>query len=290
MARRSTRRLLAVIPFLAYLAVGCTSTSTGSATAPVTGGATASLSPPAPAPDPAGSAKVWGNPNTMVYHCQGTGAYGLHPQGKERTQAEAQKLGYRPAFGKACIALPVAAEMALRSSSTTRAGGKKCGVERWPVKTLLDDDKGSINFTPVDASVADLVSIPRPDQQPPQSNRIAPTELKVFRVRALLTLVKKEKDNDYHLVLADTDDPDTTIIAEIPLPACAAASSKKSAFEAARVDVDALLATLDGGIPEEGLSVEVEGVGFFDFLHGQTGVAPNGIELHPVLKLKALNQ
>lgn len=25
------------------------------------------------------------------------------------------------------------------------------------------------------------------------------------------------------------------------------------------------------------------GVGFFDFLHGQTGVAPNGIELHPVL-------
>jgi hypothetical protein len=26
------------------------------------------------------------------------------------------------------------------------------------------------------------------------------------------------------------------------------------------------------------------GVGFFDFLHGQTGVAPNGIELHPVLR------
>ena len=27
----------------------------------------------------------------------------------------------------------------------------------------------------------------------------------------------------------------------------------------------------------------VTGVGFFDFIHGQTGVAPNGIELHPVL-------
>ena len=26
----------------------------------------------------------------------------------------------------------------------------------------------------------------------------------------------------------------------------------------------------------------VMGVGFFDFLHGQDGVAPNGIELHPV--------
>jgi hypothetical protein len=27
----------------------------------------------------------------------------------------------------------------------------------------------------------------------------------------------------------------------------------------------------------------VTGVAFFDFLHGQTGVAPNAIELHPIL-------
>jgi hypothetical protein len=30
-------------------------------------------------------------------------------------------------------------------------------------------------------------------------------------------------------------------------------------------------------------SATITGVGFFDLLHGQTGVAPNGIELHPVL-------
>jgi hypothetical protein len=29
------------------------------------------------------------------------------------------------------------------------------------------------------------------------------------------------------------------------------------------------------------------GVGFFDIPHGQTGVAPNAIELHPVLKFSA---
>jgi plastocyanin len=29
----------------------------------------------------------------------------------------------------------------------------------------------------------------------------------------------------------------------------------------------------------------IRGVGFFDFKHGQRGVAPNGIELHPVLRL-----
>jgi len=30
-------------------------------------------------------------------------------------------------------------------------------------------------------------------------------------------------------------------------------------------------------------TVNIAGVAFFDFIHGQNGVAPNGIELHPVL-------
>ncbi len=33
----------------------------------------------------------------------------------------------------------------------------------------------------------------------------------------------------------------------------------------------------------------VSGVAFFDFLHGQTGVAPNGIELRPVLGFDCLS-
>jgi hypothetical protein len=31
----------------------------------------------------------------------------------------------------------------------------------------------------------------------------------------------------------------------------------------------------------------ITGVGFFDFIHGQAGVAPHGIELHPVLSFSA---
>jgi hypothetical protein len=30
------------------------------------------------------------------------------------------------------------------------------------------------------------------------------------------------------------------------------------------------------------------GIIFFDMLHGQVGVAPNGAELHPILKVEAL--
>ncbi len=33
----------------------------------------------------------------------------------------------------------------------------------------------------------------------------------------------------------------------------------------------------------------ITGVGFFDFLHGQTGVATNGIELHPVIGFTLLS-
>ena len=31
--------------------------------------------------------------------------------------------------------------------------------------------------------------------------------------------------------------------------------------------------------------MKITGVGMFDFLHGQTGVAPNGIEVHPILDI-----
>jgi len=33
---------------------------------------------------------------------------------------------------------------------------------------------------------------------------------------------------------------------------------------------------------------EIIGVAFFDFFHNQTGVAPNEIELHPILTFKCL--
>jgi hypothetical protein len=34
----------------------------------------------------------------------------------------------------------------------------------------------------------------------------------------------------------------------------------------------------------------VTGVAFFDFPHGQTGVAPNAIELHPILDFHCLHR
>jgi hypothetical protein len=46
--------------------------------------------------------KVWVNTASGVYHCPGTRWYGNTKRGEYMTQAEAQKKGYRPAYGKVC--------------------------------------------------------------------------------------------------------------------------------------------------------------------------------------------
>jgi len=40
---------------------------------------------------------------------------------------------------------------------------------------------------------------------------------------------------------------------------------------------------------QRGSWASVTGVAFFDYDHGQTGVAPNAIELHPVLRFRCLS-
>jgi hypothetical protein len=41
------------------------------------------------------------------------------------------------------------------------------------------------------------------------------------------------------------------------------------------------------GLPNQNeCNATITGVGFFDIVHGQSGVAPNGIELHPALDFR----
>jgi len=46
--------------------------------------------------------RVWVNTASGVYHCPGTRWYGNTKHGEYMTQTEAQKKGYRPAYGKVC--------------------------------------------------------------------------------------------------------------------------------------------------------------------------------------------
>src|SRR2546426_7015666 len=119
--------------------------------------------------------------------------------------------------------------------------------------------------------------------------RVAPTELTTFQVSAVLIGWKLEGDRDMHLVIADPAAPTMTMIVEVPSTTCdrVCTSSYVSDFRAIRTALIARFGTPTSRfhrLPTPQL-ITVTGVGFFDFLHGQTGVAPNGIELHPVLKV-----
>ena len=164
--------------------------------------------------------------------------------------------------------------------------GVQCGVERWSVKTLSDQDAAQVNFTPVASSVAALRSLVPPAPLP-QSSRVAPTELTVFNVTAQVVEMKLEDDRDIHLVIAEPTDPTATMITEFPdADQCSGAVASAHAQEM-RTARAALVAAF--GQPSSSQfrnltgTATLTGVGFFDFLHGQTGVAPNGIELHPVI-------
>lgn len=151
-----------------------------------------------------------------------------------------------------------------------------CGVERWAVKTLTDPAANQVNLTPQLSSIADLVSITPPVSP---TDRVGPTETSTFQISGTLTFIKQEADGDYHLVLSDGQN---TMIVESPNPSCAQGSVVLKQIEEVRQALDA-----KGGVSEPTpVPMTVTGVGFFDRLHGQTGVAPNGIELHPLLSVR----
>ncbi len=157
-----------------------------------------------------------------------------------------------------------------------------CGVERWSVKVGTDPDASLCDLTKATpVTLATMRGWPAP-ASPPLNARVAPYETTVWVVNGTLIDYKKESDVDYHLVLQDG--AGTTIVTEIPCPCCGVGSPFQSMMANARSTFDARL-TATTSFQNPNIPVRLTGVGFFDFLHGQTGVAPNGIEVHSILSI-----
>ena len=190
----------------------------------------------------------------------------------------------------ACVSWSVAAEQRAANLyspddehealiATPNASSGSCGVERWSVKTGTDADVGLVNTSPVLQTISYLRSLTAP-ATPPANNRVQPTETTTFVIDATLVEYKLETDSDYHLVIKDA--AGNTMIAEIPDPACVGAGSPfATEIQNARQEFDAKY-NATTSFQTANIPVQLIGVGFFDFQHGQTGVAPNAIELHPV--------
>jgi hypothetical protein len=106
-------------------------------------------------------------------------------------------------------------------------------------------------------------------------------------VRAKLVEMKLEDDSDIHLVIADPTRTGASMIAELPSPSCTVGATPKARLKMrrARNAFIAACGSPTGSFRRLSGTATITGVGFFDQIHGQTGVAPNGIELHPVVEI-----
>ena len=157
-----------------------------------------------------------------------------------------------------------------------------CGVERWSVKVGTDPDASLVDLakaTPVTMATMRGWTAPA---SPPLNARVAPYETTVWVINGTLINYKKEDDVDYHIVVQDG--ANNTVITEVPCPCCSIGSPFESRIANARQTFDSKLTAQDF-FQNPNIPVRIIGVGFFDFIHGQTGVAPNGIEIHSILDI-----
>jgi hypothetical protein len=156
------------------------------------------------------------------------------------------------------------------------------GVERWDVKVLTDPQANLVNLVPRHTTIDSLINIPTtPD---PNAGRVEGIEFQTYVLNCNIIIKKNEDDNDYHLVLKSGT---VTLVGEVPDPVCATAASSSHVNEyiAARNWVNSYI----GIYPNSNVvlaPVEITGVAFVDVPHGQTGAAPNQMEIHPILKIQ----
>jgi hypothetical protein len=148
---------------------------------------------------------------------------------------------------------------------------RACGVERWTVKTLQDRPRLLRDRL---TTVRYLGSRPAPSSLP---NTRLPFERHIFTVVAAVVLVREEADNDFHVVL---EQGGQQMIAEGPAPYC---DPRATPFRRRQMATARRKVRLCG-------RARVSGVAFFDYFHGQDGVAPNAIELHPIFGFRCLTQ
>jgi len=172
--------------------------------------------------------------------------------------------------------------------------------ERWAVKTGSDADAQALTGqTPTPTTVAVLRALAVPALLP-LDGRSECAEKTVWQLTAMLQTFRSESDGDYHLVIAG--DQGNTMIAEIPNPGDITTPSffaeqiatARTAFDSHFQITESISTPTAAAAPGPGVEpqsqqaavpVTVTGLGYFDFNHGQLGVAPNATELHPVINI-----
>jgi hypothetical protein len=184
-------------------------------------------------------------------------------------------------MGKTGIAvLTAVATIAVGGQSIARADSP-ADCQTKSKKKMNDYQAAQVNLTPVNSTIAAMGTFPGVYTT---GHRVAPWEFKTYRIHGTITYAKFESDQDIHLIISDGKH---TMILESPNPPCATGSRVLGQLKTVRTAVAKKFPIAAGGGVQKGISVPatVTGVAFFDSFHGQAGIAPNAIELHPLLSV-----
>jgi len=89
-----------------------------------------------------------------------------------------------------------------------------CALNRPDVKSLRDPTAARIQFdAPIDTTISALNAIP-PKCGPTGNRRVRDEERRVYRIEGTITRVKRQRDHDIHVVLADTTNARDHLVVE----------------------------------------------------------------------------
>jgi len=166
--------------------------------------------------------------------------------------------------------------LGLEPRNELRAAGG-CGTERAAVKHLTDGFALPAEW--VTMTPDDLVSL-KPPPVTASSPRFPVERQVVVLTNVHVIAAKQEADSDLHVILAVPGGGEMNV--EEPRAQCDATSPEAAVLAQARRAMDAAMPNVSSAhYTPENLTATIEGVLFFDVLHGQRGAA-NGVELHPI--------
>ena len=159
------------------------------------------------------------------------------------------------------------------------------GKERWVVKTLTDQESHDIDLkkstTTTIAKIADM-DVPFNPKQAKDDRQ--DMEKQLLTITCKIDRVIKEDDEDLHLVMHDGDE---SMVGEIVFPCCPDVidAHRRKLFERPFKQFH----PFRQGQAFKDHTWQVTGVVFVDFPHGQTGMLPNCIELHPIVDIHPID-
>jgi len=152
------------------------------------------------------------------------------------------------------------------------------------LKTLADQRRNLIYFRPRPTTVIALNEREMPD--PTQTLRARGFERHVWRMVAHITDYRRDADGNIRLILFDES---AYMIAGLPAPRCLSPATRdRRAIVAARTLFETRCGKASAGWRKLGAVVHIDGVGLWNFPHGQRGHARNYAELRPVTRLRFL--